>query len=126
MDRIEELKKIVAAGYAARDELADLENADATLRNSQMIGKCQKFSNSYGSGDRWWLYRRILSVDGNQCACFRFQTTSSGLMEIQARECEYIGGVNEWHDIDESEFNAAWDSMKAALRRASGETDVQK
>lgn len=113
----EQLQKIVAAGYEARNELQEIEAAEKTRENRPLIGKCQKYLNSYGSGEKWWLYRRIIGVDGDWVTAFSFQTCSMGKTTIEIEK--HGTAVNSgFEEITEREFNAAYREMQKSVSAA--------
>lgn len=104
---IAQLKKIYSAGVVARKELDARESAALTKVNKALIGKCQRYRNSYGSGSPdWWLYRKILSVDGNYCTAFNFQTDCNGKVEIERERHGHLG--SGWQVIPDTEYEARW------------------
>src|SRR6185312_14215252 len=56
MNRKAVLQRILAK---ARAELNEIESREIAAANNKIIGNCYRFSNSYGSGDRWWLYGKV-------------------------------------------------------------------
>jgi hypothetical protein len=83
----EELQKIIAAGFEAREELRAIEDAEKTKANASLIGKCFKYRNSYScpesDADYWWLYSKVVSVDGEWAQVLRFQTDRNGRVEFE-------------------------------------------
>jgi len=61
------------------------------------VGRCYKYNNSYGSGSRWWLYTKILSVTENGYKILTFEKTSRNRFEIEIKNT-----WNDGHLIDES------------------------
>lgn len=52
--------KRVAPLRAERDNI----ERETRLKDAQkLLGKCFRFRNGYGSGDKWWLYYKVISID---------------------------------------------------------------
>ncbi len=98
-----QLRKIMHAGILAQNELREREDARQNKANKHLVGTCQKYRNSYGSGDKWWMYRKVLSVSGSWCNAFTFQTCSDGRVEIVNDKHSSIGD-GSWIDITNVEF----------------------
>lgn len=112
-----QLKKIVAAGYEARNELDERKAAKTAKANAGMVGKCHKYRNSFGSGSEdWWLYRKVLAVDGEWLKVFSFQTDCHGRVEIKPKDTDHAGSSQEWREIGESEFVVEYDRMLARVK----------
>lgn len=62
MNKLEELQDSIAKLAEERDTIIA---ASRKAENAKLIGKCFRFSNSYGHGSRWWLYIKITGVDKN-------------------------------------------------------------
>lgn len=113
---VKQLEKRMADGYAARQELEDRKDAKANKVNSHLVGTCQKFRNSYGAGyddGPWWLYRRILSVNGMWCNSNRFQLTPKGHIDIDMNYHDSLS--NGWLPCTESEYTSAWEALEDAM-----------
>lgn len=102
-----QLKKIMAAGYAARNELEDIAAEELNRKNAERINSCEKFHNSYGSGEKWWLYRRILAVNGSWCTAFSFQIKDGGQIEIELQKHSSLDS-SSWIKITDAEFEQAY------------------
>lgn len=109
-----ELEEIVAAGRQARDELQVIEDAERNAANASLLNACQKVRNSYGSGDDWWLYRRVLSLKGTCCTSFRFEVRADGGVYAQVMGMDSVG-ADHWEPITEQEFQRAYNKLMVAL-----------
>lgn len=96
------------------------------LRKS--VGKCFKYSNSYGASDggrRWPLYAKVISFNeaGLTFEVIRFQRTSRDRIDIEMhREYNYSGNnrmgmEHGWEPITAAEFNRAMKSIRATVLR---------
>lgn len=110
----DQLKKIMAAGYAARNELDELAAEESNRKNAGRINSCEKYHNSYGSGEKWWLYRRILAVDGGWCTSFAFQIKDDGAIEIELNAHGSLDS-SDWLPITDAEFEQAYLDTLAAI-----------
>ncbi len=89
MDKKERLQAIAKKGSEARRELHDIKEKEVAERNLSLVGKCFKFSNSYGSGEKWWLYSRIVGVEGSYFKYLVFQECNLGKVTVETREYGY-------------------------------------
>lgn len=109
-----ELQEIVAAAYQARDELQAIEDAERNAKNAALLNACQKVRNSYGSGDDWWLYRRVLALKGTWCTSFRFEVRTDSGIYAQVMDMDSVN-ADRWESITEQEFQAAYGDLLWAL-----------
>lgn len=117
-DRKAQLRQIMAAGFVAREELDALEREEQNVANASLVGTCQKFWNNYGSGSEgWWLYRRILSLNGGWCDSFSFQHCSDSRIEIRCERHDSLTSC-QWTPISEEEFEKAFVAVMAAVKEA--------
>jgi hypothetical protein len=87
-----------------------------------LVGKCFKFRNSYGSGEKWWLYVRILRLhkDSLTYDTVQFQNTSRSNIEIEYRQQwnfqqgNHFSVQNGWEEITFEEYDL---ERKQLLRR---------
>lgn len=115
---VKELERRMADGYAARQELQDRKDADLNKQNAGLVGICQKYRNSYGGDSKgWWLYRRIISVDGQWCKAFRFQLTENSHIDFDLHIHDSIN--SSWITIPEAEFTAAFELVEDAMYSAA-------
>jgi hypothetical protein len=114
---VKQLKKRMASGYEARQELDNRKAERLNKQHAHLVGTCQKYLNSYGSGDSWWLYRRILSVNGQWCQAFRFQLTTDKRIEIETDKHDSIS--DSWVPITESEYTQACEALVDAMYSAA-------
>lgn len=89
----------------ARNELDKIRSARTRKENLKYLGKCFKFLNSYGSGDKWYLYKRI-TKSGEIMQAHDFQHTSTGRFESHLDT--YVVNLESYEEIEPEEFWAAW------------------
>ncbi len=122
--KIEELRKEARLLEAKAREIEERER-DAVQRPilRKSVGKCFKFSNSYG-GDypRWPMYARVVSFDEKEMTfeTVEFQHTSRQIIEISYERRHNYNGRDwfaeegtGWEHISASEYERA---RKATLR----------
>ena len=85
---IEMLRK---ASQTAQQRLWKAEAAERDKTNAALVGKCFKYRNSSGSGEKWWLYLKITAVDDGNLRAFEFQQYSNGEIHIQPNDLIYHG-----------------------------------
>ena len=106
MTRESELRAQIAA---LQEELEPLEDARRTAEAATFIGRYFKYGNSYGSGDRWWLYLKVTSAGDSWPSGITFQAMSDGAWEV--REDRHVSGLGEggnWIEITADEYEKAW------------------
>lgn len=111
--RKEELQRIIAE---ARNELDEIEEAEARLSATEFVGRCFKYRNSFscpkGPEDRWWVYAKVLDSEGG---ALQFQRDKNGMwrVEPEAYMSTRNGSVGAgWYEIEPEEFD---DECKKAI-----------
>ena len=119
MTRQEQIDKLNEQIRELRFRVTDMERAEADevsrplLRKS--IGKCFIYSNSYGTGERWPLYAKIVSFDERNInfITIQFQHTSANRVEIEYEVAHNWEGKSHfregsgWTEISAAEYNRA-------------------
>lgn len=91
---------------------------------SKYVGKCFKQKNSYGDGDFWFIYYKVIElnkkdlfVSGNNvsgcCICNSFEKTSYDEYKIMKKDTCFV--VNLGEEISEEEFNLAYKNFKDSI-----------
>ena len=114
MNRIYELRQQI---NKLRAELGPLEEAQKQEQNSKYVGRCFKFNNSYGSGERWYLYARIIDAGDYWPTGVTFQHTSSDTIEI--RTDKGMTSLESWEEISLAEYQAAWKQIMADVAKVA-------
>lgn len=111
-----ELEELQAKRAEIQSRIWEIERAENEAACRELIGKCFRFCNSYGSGDDWWLYVKIIDVEDGNLIAHRFETCSHGTMQAQPRTALWPHNLESGYtEIDASEFNAAWVEFKDTL-----------
>lgn len=98
----------------AQEALWAIEEKERAKRSATLVGKCFRYLNSYGSGDRWWLYARVISVgDGGYLTTFSFQTTCND--EIQIEPAKARLSIDGWEAISIADFKTAWHAVQKRI-----------
>lgn len=112
MGRKDELQEIIATTQV---ELDEIRKAEAIREHASLVGRCYKFHNSYGGGlPKWWLYKRVLSVEGSYGTGWSFQQDCNGKIEIDFAQAWMPLPVSG-QEISEEEFVAAWANILKAI-----------
>jgi hypothetical protein len=115
MNRKKQLESIVKK---AREELWDIEKAEAIQKNTPLIGKFFKVRNCYScpkKDEYWWLYTTITGIDdGGSLKGWRFQKDIYGKVEIEPNSGLYI---TDHIEITEGEFRKEWANLLSILKR---------
>jgi hypothetical protein len=116
--RMRFLKRQMLAYEKLRKELQSIEAAEQLAKDQKLVGKCFKYSNSYGSGERWWLYAKVLRIEpdelGHDVIVWKFEKTSDGKHQVDLNERYGLFG-GSWLPITEDEFGIAWHDFIAEL-----------
>lgn len=101
----------------ARRAYDRVEAAERYAKNKPLVGQCFKVRNCYSSpqkpSDYWWLYVKLLRIDGYHFQAFSFQTDKHGRIEI--RTSDYHAGTDGCISISAAEFNRAWSATKKRI-----------
>lgn len=96
-----------------REQLEKIRSPKRLKENLKAVGNCFKYHNSYGSGERWWLYAKVVSADDCGVKAFQFQDTG-GRLEVEKRFHLYAH-MSGYEPISENEFYTAWQAFKAKI-----------
>lgn len=98
----------------AMHALESAKDAERDKKNKPLLGKHFKFRNCYSCPEKpshyWWVYYKVLAVDGAQITVHRFETDRRGKMTVDFKDLMFW-----WHGPDSSyqpttaaDFNKAW------------------
>jgi hypothetical protein len=104
---------------AARSKLDRLDSAKRKADHAKLLGRCFKYSNSYGGDSRWWLYIKVTGDDGYWPRTFNFQTTDRDEVLFRRNHQSHISGGG-YIPIAAAEFRT---ELKKALRAAGAWAD---
>lgn len=97
-----ELQKLDKRMGKLRTRRANIESRylDACARPKlrKLVGKCFKYRNSYGSGESWWMYARVISFDERAMnfKAAEFQKTSRDCIQIECESVHIFNGCNRF------------------------------
>lgn len=100
-----------------KEKLAKLEDEKIKKKNSKLIGKCFKYRNSYSSGEKWWLYTKVIGVtDYDRVKTVNFQKTSYNDIEIKTGDSyPHMLGTKITAKEFHREFEKLWNEIKGDL-----------
>lgn len=101
-------------------QISHIERRERGKTNSLLVGKCFKFLNSYGSGDKWWLYARITKAGEYWPEAMKFQITSMKEAKVEVEDT--FTGTDGYIEISREEYDAAWQSFLAHVNALSPAT----
>ena len=133
MTRQEQINKLNEQLRELRIKVSSLEQAEANevsrplLRKS--VGKCFIYSNSYGTGERWPVYAKIVSFNERDVNfnTIQFQHTITKRVEIEYEVAHNWEGKNHfregsgWTEISVAEYNRARRSAMKFITRLLGD-----
>lgn len=74
-------------------KLHDLQHQNRKEENTKLIGACFRFSDSYGSGKRWWKYFRVVGLDEDgETKAVTFAHTSMDRFELSTESWRFHTG----------------------------------
>jgi len=120
--RIKELNKTIAELGRKQSpfikERNELTSQISLEENKLLLGKCFKFRNSYGSGEKWWLYKKIVSVGAWDATTISAQDCGNGSIEItkdnHSASSYKKGGY--YIEISLEEFNKNFEEILKRIR----------
>lgn len=109
-----ELEELRLKAGKLHAQIQRIESAAMDKVAQEKLGKCYRYNNSYSSGERWWLYRRVTSVKDGWLNTFDFQHCSDGRIEIR-HDHLCIGTHDLGEPITLRQFQHAWKIMARML-----------
>lgn len=99
----------------ARAEWDKIENKEKREQALALVGKCFKYRNSYGAGEKrdWWLYAIITGVKYAWPEAFEFEMDCNG--EIRITRKSHIFLNNGWTEIHKSVFLREWRKLNQKI-----------
>lgn len=98
-----------------QEELYPLEIKEKQTSNAALVGRCFKYNNSYGGGDRWWKYARVIDAGDHWPVAIAFQHTTRDSIEIEVNKC--FMRLDGWQEIPEAEYRAAWQALMQGVAK---------
>ena len=112
-DEVREKFKMVSDQYhLLRNQVSNLDDKKRKEENQALIGKYFKFHNSYGSGEKWWLYAKVVYADSHYVHTIAIQTLPGEGIELKQHSIPYH--LSGYTPCKKSEFDRAY---KAALKK---------
>ena len=106
--QVEKLQKII---YDARQELNKIEDERKANEIKPLLDKCYRYRNNYScpekDSDYWWIYMKIIKIDGPNVTSMQFQTDKYGKVIIVGN-CSLYGLNSGWEEITNTAFIRAW------------------
>jgi hypothetical protein len=99
---MEELERLKSERQDLSNKIWEMQRKEKIARNNELIGKCYKYRNSYGSDTEWWLYSRVVSVDEDgYMLANSFQDDGEGRLEVR-RSASFmpLGGEIEITEVE--------------------------
>jgi hypothetical protein len=100
-------------------QLEDVKNREAEKKYAKLSGRCFKCRNCYSlaekPSDYWWLYCRVLRIDGVMADCIVFQIDKNGRIEVRNEQyyCEpFVSGG--YQEIGVEDLIKAWEEIESA------------
>ena len=116
--KIQEVSKRDEPFIAKRNELQSEIDTEA---NQKLLGKCFKFRNSYGSGEEWWLYTKIVEVDNWSVTVITVQDCNEGRIEIKRENhsaSHYQKDVGSQLQITQEEFDKNFEEILEKIKKS--------
>lgn len=101
---------------AVVDAHREAERAAKVKAARTLVGRCFKYRNTYGTGDKWWLYAIATDVDPlGSLRGVSFQHTSNDSLEIENKARIFI--EHGWEEIKAAEFWKAAGQFRKLVRQ---------
>ena len=95
-----------------RKEVDKLEEAEWKREHDALVGRYFKYHNSFGSGDKWWLYMSVTAIQGHSIKGFQFERASNGEFRVKPDDIRFSFSLAEgWIEIDLAEYKEAWNEL---------------
>lgn len=109
-------EEIAKQSKALSNERYRRDKAIRHAENLPLLGKCFKYRNSYGSGSKgWWLYKKVISVNGNELKAFQFESMADGRLQCCS---DFSYGVEGYTEIPRAEYDKAWEKFLQGIADA--------
>ena len=110
-------KEIQAELSRLREEEYKIEVSERRDENKRHVGKCYKYNNGYSKEDRWWLYIRVVEMDGDaNLSVITFQKTSLNEW-IYKHETFYAGNWMFEKEITIKEYEKEFSKFVGAIKK---------
>jgi len=98
-----EKDRILNPLYKERNRIEEFVNNES---GRKLIGSCYRFPNSYGSGDKWFGYLKIIGVKEGQIVVLQIQKTCYNDIEIKTdtKFFEYFNDAEYYTSITPETF----------------------
>lgn len=93
-------------------EMRAIEIVEAKERNSPLVGRYFKYRNTYGFGESWWLYLKVIGLEDSAFRVVQFEITETGRHEACATSKM---SLDNWQSITLSEYAEAFSSFINSL-----------
>ena len=122
MDKLKELEQQYRSKKAEYEKIAKeflsiehkYESAKMKPKLQSCVGKFYKYRNSFGGGDRWWLYYNVTGIKGKALIGNMFQTNSYGDSDFK-RQIVSVDFIDTYKEITEAEYKRALKAFKNRL-----------
>lgn len=108
-----ELKELERQRAEIQQRIWAIESERDAKESAKFVGRCFKFLNSYGTGEKWWLYFAVTGFDGQLIKGFQFEHKSDGRFE--AHRTTKTNDVDRFTEITRVELEEAWDDFCSRL-----------
>lgn len=112
MKKIDRLRKQAAELIRQIGVITDAEEQKQLL---PFLNKCFRYRNSYDHDRSWFLYARVIRIDGSDLHMFTVQKTIDGRIDIRLDESCYLGSMPDHTEITEAAYKISWSSLCAEI-----------
>lgn len=115
-----ELKELERQRNEVQSRIWEIENAENEKKSAALVGRYFKYHNSFGSGNRWWLYFKAVRVDGRCVVGPKFQRDSNGRFELEP-DAHVFNNMSGYTEIKAVEYVRARAKFLTELNEGIGE-----
>lgn len=113
MEKLEDIESKIQTLRRKEQAIKERAFKEKLPEHKKLIGRCFKYRNSYGSGDKgWWLYGKVVGVSQGYCGPDDVFVAMRKIQKCTYKKISFedkcsMGGerLDGWIEISESEFN---------------------
>lgn len=116
----------IDAAHAVLAAVSDQKHAERVEELRQFVGKFFKYRNSYGSGEKWWLYVAVTALDEEHASLtsWQFQQMPDGNFDLRTEKPTYPWPTNGYVEITARKFWSECAGFRANILEQLREPDA--
>lgn len=98
-----------------RKELRKIEDKESLKEKQKLLGKCFKYRNSSGSGEKWWTYIKVVAVSKDVYTHLRMDRNPNGNLVLVLEEAFTYHADYFLHEVEIQEWEFQ-EQLKTMIR----------